>query len=99
MESEPNNAPETANAVPINEDIHASKGQEGDEKEPNDSATLATVLTVGKTRTSVLTKDTDVIYYKVAFAEQTTVTLGFSIAQRTNKNTAFVLTIEQNGKM
>lgn len=30
MESEPNNTPETANSVPVNEDIHASIGQEGD---------------------------------------------------------------------
>ena len=190
MESEPNNTPETANAVPVNEDIHASIGQEGDvdcftftldgdaviqpkftftptdsssktyvltimdssrrellkvniggkestkvitpvaltagtytvkienprfvrqdytlrlvsmavtasEKEPNDSASLATVLNVGQARTGVLTTDADVDYYKVTFAEQTTVTLKFSFAQSTNKNTAFVLTVEQNGK-
>lgn len=190
MESEPNNTLETANAAPINEDIHASIGQEGDvdcftftldgdaviqpkftftptdsssktyvltimdssrrellkvniggkestkvitpvaltagtytvkienprfvrqdytlrlvsmavtasEKEPNDSASLATVLNVGQARTGVLTTDADVDYYKVTFAEQTTVTLKFSFAQSTNKNTAFVLTVEQNGK-
>ena len=190
MESEPNNTPETANAVPVNEDIHASIGQEGDvdcftftldgdaviqpkftftptdsssktyvltimdasrrdmlkvniggkestkviapvaltagtytvkienprfvcqdytlhlvsmavastEKEPNDSAALATDLAVGQARTGVLTTDADVDYYRVTFAEQTTVTLVFSFAQSTNRNTAFVLTIEQNGK-
>ena len=68
------------------------------ENEPNDSAALATVLTVGQACTGVLTADTDVDYYKVTFAEQTTVTLKFSFAQSTNKNTAFVLTVEQNGK-
>lgn len=190
MESEPNNTSETANTVPVNEDIHASIGQEGDvdcfaftldgdaviqpkfsftptdsssktyvltimdasrremlkvniggkesskviapvaltagtytvkienprfvrqdytlhlvsmavdhaESEPNDSAALATGLTVGQARTGVLTTDADVDYYKVTFAEQTTVTLKFSFAQSTNKNTAFVLTVEQNGK-
>ena len=30
MESEPNNTLETVNTVPVNEDIHASIGQEGD---------------------------------------------------------------------
>ena len=30
MEAEPNNTPETANAIPVNEDIHASFGQESD---------------------------------------------------------------------
>jgi len=190
MESESNNTVETANAVPVNEDIHASIGQEGDidcfsftlegdsviqpkftftptdsnsktyvltiadtnrqemlkvniggkestkvitpvaltagtytvkvenprfvrqdytlhlvsmavastEKEPNDSAALATVLTVGQACTGVLTTDADIDYYKVTFAEQTTVTLKFSFAQSTNMNTAFVLTVEQNGK-
>lgn len=190
MESEPNNTPETANTVPVNEDIHASIGQEGDvdcfaftldgdaviqpkftftptdsssktyvltimdasrrellkvniggkestkvitpialtagtytvkienprfvrqdytlrlvsmavdstEKEPNDSAALATVLAVGQARTGVLTTEADIDYYKVTFAEQTTVTLRFSFAQSTNRNTAFVLTVEQNGK-
>ena len=37
-------------------------------------------------------------YYKVTFTEQTTVTLKFSFEQSTNKNTAYVLTVEQNGK-
>ena len=190
MESEPNNTPETANAIPINEDIHASIGQAGDidcytfsldtdaviqpkftftptdsssktyvltimdasrremlkvniggkestkiiapvaltagtytvkienprfvrqdytlrlvsmavasaEKEPNDSAALATALTVGQPRTGVLTTDADIDYYKVIFAEKTTVTLKFSFAQSTNKNTVYVLSVEQNGK-
>ena len=190
MESEPNNTPETANTVPVNADIHASIGQEGDvdcitftldgdtviqpkltfaptdsssktyvltildsncrtmlsvnisgkesakviapvaltagtytvkienprfirqdytlrlvsmavdsaEREPNDSAALATELPVGQTRTGVLTTDADIDYYKVIFAEQTTVTLRFSFAQSTNRNTAFVLIVEQNGK-
>lgn len=30
MEAEPNNAPETANAIPVNENVHASFAQEGD---------------------------------------------------------------------
>ncbi|MBQ7851012.1 MAG: hypothetical protein IJ343_14905 [Clostridia bacterium] len=30
MEAEANNTPETANAIPVNEDVHASIGQEGD---------------------------------------------------------------------
>lgn len=190
MESEPNDTPETANTVPINEDIHASTGQEGDvdcfafildgdavvqprftftptdsssktyvltimdasrrellkvniggkesakviapvaltagtytvkienprfvrqdytlrlvsmavdhvEKEPNDSTALATTLAVGQPRTGVLTTDVDVDYYKATFSEQTTVMLRFSFTQNTNRNTAFVLTVEQNGK-
>ena len=190
MESEANNTLETADAVPVNEDIHASIGQEGDidcftftldgdavvqprftfkptdsssktyvltlmdssrrellkvniggkestkviapvaltagtytvrienprfirqdytlhlvsmavdaaEKEPNDSAALATDLLIGSARTGVLTSDADVDYYKLTFAEQTTVTLKFSFAQSTNTSTAFVLTVEQNGK-
>ena len=40
----------------------------------------------------------DVDYYKVTFDQQTTVTLKFNFAQSTSKNTAFVLTVEQNGK-
>lgn len=190
MESEANNTLETADAVPVNEDIHASIGQEGDidcftftldgdavvqprfsfkptdsssktyvltlmdssrrellkvniggkestkviapvaltagtytvrienprfirqdytlhlvsmavdaaEKEPNDSAALATDLLIGSARTGVLTSDADVDYYKLTFAKQTTVTLKFSFAQSTSKNTAFVMTVEQNGK-
>ena len=190
MESEPNNTSETANAVPVNEDIHASIGQEGDidyyiftldgaavvqprftfaptdsasktyvltildsdrhvlnevniggkesakviapivlaagtytakienprfirqdytlrlvsmavdcaEEEPNDSAALATALTVGQARTGVLTTDADVDYYRISFAEPATVALRFSFAQSTGKNIAFVLTVEQNGK-
>jgi hypothetical protein len=190
MEAEPNNTPETANAIRTNEDVHASIGREGDvdcytftlasdavvqprftfaptdsssktyvltiqdagrremlkvniggkestkviapvaltagtytvkienprfvrqdytlrlvsaaaasaEKEPNDSAALATVLSLGQPRTGVLTTDADIDYYKVTFAEKTTATLKFSFAQSTNKNTAFVLSVEQNGK-
>lgn len=190
MEAESNDTPETANAVPVNEDIHASIGRKGDvdcfiftldgnaviqpkftftptdsssktyvltimdasrrellkvniggkestkvitpvaltagtytvkienprfvrqdytlrlvsmavdstEKEPNDSAALATALSVGQPRTGVLTTEADIDYYKVAFAERTTVTLRFSFAQSTNRNTAFVLTVEKNGK-
>lgn len=190
MESEGNNTPETANAVPVNEDVHASIGQEGDidcfaftldtdavvqprftfkptdsssktyvltlldgsrrellrtniggkestkvfapvaltagtytvkienprfvrqdytlhlvsmpveaaEKEPNDTAALAADLAIGAPRTGVLTTAEDVDYYKLTFARQTTVTLDFSFAQSTAKDTVFVLTIEQNGK-
>ena len=190
MESEGNNTLETANAVPVNEDIHASVGQEGDidcfaftldgdavvqprftftptdnssrtyvltlldssrhellrvniggkestkviapvalaagtyavrienprfvrqdytlhlvsmpvdaaEREPNDSAALATELQPGGARTGVLASDEDVDYYRVTFARQTTVTLRFAFAQSTGRNTAFVLTVEQNGK-
>lgn len=190
MESEPNNTPETANAIPVNEDVHASIGQEGDidcftftldgdaviqprftfkptdsssktyvltltdssryellkvsiggkestkviapvaltagtytvkienprfikqeytlhlvsmdvaaaEIEPNDSEALSTALPVGMARTGVLTSDGDVDYYKVTFDTQTTATLKFSFVQSTSRDTAFVLTVEQNGK-
>ena len=190
MEAEPNDTPEAATAVPVNEDIHASIGQEGDidcfsftlagdavvqpklafaptdsaaktyvltimdssrrellkanvggkesakvispvaltagtytvkienprfvrqdytlrlvsmavdraEKEPNDSAALATALTIGQPRAGVLTTTADVDYYKVSFAEPSTVTLRFSFTQSVEKSTAFVLTVEQNGK-
>lgn len=190
MESEPNNTPETANPVPVNEDIHASIGVEGDidcfaftldadaviqprftftptdsssrtyvltvtdahrrellkvniggkestkviapvalaagtytvkienprfvrqdytlrlvsmavpaaEQEPNESAALATLLTPGQPRTGVLSAEADIDYYRVTFAELTTVTLKFSFAQSTSRSTAFVLTVEQNGK-
>lgn len=190
MESEPNNTPERANTIPVNEDIHASIGQEGDvdcftftlsgdaviqpkfsftptdsssktyiltimdasrrelqkvniggkestkiiapialtvgtytvkienprfvrqaytlclvsipvdssEKEPNDSAALATDLVIGQPRTGVLTTDKDIDYYKVTFDQQETVTLRFSFAQSTNRNNVFILTVEQNGK-
>ena len=190
MESEPNNTLETADTVPVNEDIHASIGLEGDidcftftldedavvqphftfkptdsssktyvltlmdssrrellktniggkestkviapvalaagtytvkientrfvrqdytlrlvsmtvnaaENEPNDSAALATDLLIGSARTGVLTSDEDVDYYKLTFAEETTVTLRFSFAQSTSKRTAFVITVEQNGE-
>ena len=75
-----------------------SMAVDASEKEPNDSAALATVLTVGQARTGVLTTDADVDYYKVTFVEQTTVTLKFLFSQSTNRSTAFVLAIEQNGK-
>ena len=191
MEAESNDTPETANAVPVNEDIHASIGRKGDvdcfiftldgdaviqpkltftptdsssktyvltltdgsrhellkvniggkestkviapvaltagkytvkienprfirqdytlrlvsmavdhvEKEPNDSAALATELTVDRPRTGVLSSESDVDYYKLTFAETADVTFKFSFAQSTKTNTAFVLSIEQNGKI
>ena len=190
MESEPNNTPETADTVSVNEEIHASIGKEGDvdcftftldspaviqprfsftptdsasktyvltvwdnsrhellkvniggkessklivpvaltagtytvklenprfvrqdytlqlvcmsvgaaEQEPNNSAGLATALGIGQPFTGVLSSDADVDYYKLSFAEQTTVTLRFSFAQSTGTSTTFVLSIEQNGK-
>lgn len=190
MESEPNNTSDTANAIPINQDIHASTGQEGDidcytftldgdaiiqprftftptdsasktyvlsildanrqlmlkvniggrestkvispvaltagtytvkienpnfvrqdytlrlvsmavdhaEKEPNDSAALAAHMAVGQSHTGILTTDADIDYYRVTFDRDTTVTLRFAFAQSTNRNTAFVLSVEQNGK-
>ena len=190
MESEGNNTLETADAVPVNEDIHASIGQEGDvdfftfaldeaaviqprftfkptdsssrtyvltlmdssryellkvniggkestrviapvaltagiytvkienprfvrqdytlrlvsmavdhaEEEPNDSAALATELTVNQPCTGVLSSEQDVDYYRLNFAETTAVTFRFSFAQSANTNIAFVLNIEQNGK-
>lgn len=190
MESESNNTLETADSVPVNEDIHASIGQDGDvdcytftlvsdaiiqprftfkptdsssktyvltildsnryemlkvniggkestkiiapvalkagtytvkienpkyicqeytlhlvsmdvvsaEKEPNNSAALATDLSVGTACNGVLTSSEDIDYYKLTFTEQTTVTLSFTFAQSTIKNTAFVMTVEQNGK-
>ena len=191
MEAEPNNTLETANAVPVNEDIHASIGQEGDidyfvftldgdavvqprftfkptdsssktyvltlmnsnryellkvniggkestkvippvalpagtyyvkvenprfirqdytlhlvsvgvvaaEQEPNDTLALATSLALGTPRTGVISSETDIDYYKLTFAEQTTAMLKFSFPQNTSTNTAYVLTIEQNGKV
>lgn len=191
MESEANNTPETANAVPLNVDIHASIGQEGDidcytftldgdavlqprftfrptdsssrtyvltlmdggrrellkvniggkesskviapialtagtytvrienprfvrqdytlhlvsvaaesaEAEPNDSAALATDLLMGSARTGVLSSEADTDFYRLTFAEPATVTLKFSFPQSANRNTAFVLTVEQNGKV
>lgn len=189
MESETNDTPETANAIPVNEDVHASIGREGDidcfaftltgdaviqprftfkptdsssktyvltlmdgrrnellkvniggkestkviapvaltagtytvkienprfirqdytlhlvsmdvasaEHEPNDSAALATTLQIGSACTGVISSDTDVDYFKVTLDSPTTVTLKFSFAQSTSKNTVYVLKIEQNG--
>ena len=68
------------------------------EKEPNDSAALATDLTMGQPYTGVLSSDKDIDYFKVTFAEQTRATIKFSFVQSTKKDTAFVLTVEQNGK-
>ncbi len=68
------------------------------ECEPNDSAGLATELSVGQARTGVLSSDADVDYYKLSFAQTATITLRFSFAQSTIKNTAFTLSIEQNGR-
>ena len=190
MESEPNNTPETANTVPIDEDIHASMGQEGDidcysftldgdaviqprftftptdsasktyvltivdanrremlkvniggkestkimmpvalaagtytvkienprfvrqdytlrlvsmavdaaEKEPNDSAALATELGLDQPRTGVLTTDGDVDYYKIVFTEPTTIVLKYTFPQSMKSDPAFLLTVEQNGR-
>ena len=190
MESEPNSTPETANVIPVNEDIHASTGHEGDtdcfrftlegdavvqprftftptdsssrtyvlsildsgrremlkvniggkesskiispaaltagtytvrienprfvrqdytlrlvsmavdcaEKEPNDSAALATSLAAGRPCTGVLTTETDYDYYRVVFSEQKIVTLRFSFAQSTSRNNVFTVSVEQNGK-
>ncbi len=190
MESEANDTPETANTIPVNVDVHASIGREGDvdcftftldgdaviqprftfkptdsssktyvltltdnkrhellkvniggkestkviapvaltagtytvkienprfirqdytlhlvgmavdtaEKEPNDSAALSTELLVGSACVGILTSDEDIDYFKVAFDKKTTVTLKFSFAQSTNKNTVFVVSAEQNGK-
>lgn len=190
MEFEANNTPETANVIPVNEDIHASFGQEGDvdcyvftlgedsvvqprftfkptdsssktyvltlmdasrhellnvkiggkestkviapvalaagtytvkienprfvrqdytlhlasaavkcaEAEPNHSAALATELQVGAERTGVLTSESDIDYYQIVFPEQATVTFRFSFPQSADTSTAYVLTIEQNGK-
>lgn len=190
MESESNNTVETANAVPVNEDIHASIGQEGDidcfsftldsdavvqpkftfnptdsnsktyvltlygqnqsekmkvniggkestkaiapialkagtytvkvenpryirqdytlrlvsvaaeavEQEPNDTAALASELTVGVPLTGVLMTESDVDYYKVVFSETTSVTLKFTYPQSTMTSKVFVISVEQNGK-
>lgn len=190
MEAEANNTPETANTIPVNEEVHASIGQEGDvdcyaftltepsviqprftfrptessaktyvltildssrnellkvniggkestkiivpvallpgsytlkvenprfirqeytlqlvcqaaenvEREPNDTAALATALEMGKAYTGVLVTEKDVDYYRLVFTETTQVTLDFSFAQHVTTSTAFALTIEQNGK-
>ena len=65
--------------------------------EPNDSAALAADLAVGQPRTGVLTTDADIDCRKVAFAEQTSY-IPILLWQSTNRNTAFVPTVEQNGK-
>ena len=71
---------------------------EASEHEPNSSAGLATMLNVGHAQTGVLSSDADVDYYKLNFAQQTTVSFRFSFTQSTSTSTAFVLSIEQNGK-
>ena len=68
------------------------------EKEPNDSAALATDLILGEPYTGVLSAETDIDYYRLTFTETTAVTLRLSFPQSTTKNTVFVLTIEQNGR-
>lgn len=190
MEAERNDTLETANAIPVNEDIHATIGQEGDvdcysfeldtdsilqprftfdplennsktyvltiyggnrtvllqeniggkestkviapvplkagsytlkvenpqyirqeytlhlvllpvdmvEQEPNDSAALATDLTLGTPVSGVLTTESDVDYYKVVITEQMTGTLRFSFTQTTNTRKVFTIAAEQNGK-
>lgn len=75
-----------------------SMAVEASEHEPNDSAGLATELNIGQARTGVLSSNADVDYYKLSFAQQTTVTFHFSFTQSTSTSTAFVLSIEQNGK-
>ena len=68
------------------------------EREPNDSAGLATELLLGQPRTGVLSSAEDADYYRLNFTKDTIVTLQFSFAQGSSTNTAFELRIEQNGK-
>ena len=68
------------------------------ELEPNDTAGLATELTIGRPIIGVTSSDTDSDYYRLRLDQDATVTLRFSFAQSTAVNTAFVLSIEQNGK-
>ena len=68
------------------------------EMEVNDSLGLANDLPFGKTVTGVLSAETDNDYYKLVFTDTKTVTLKFAFTPTTVKSTAYVLTIEQNGK-
>lgn len=68
------------------------------EQEINDSLGLANTLEIDSPVTGVLASETDNDYYKLSFADTTAVTLKFSFAPTTVTSTAFVLTIEQNGK-
>ena len=68
------------------------------EQEINDSLGLANELTAGHPVTGVLASETDNDCFKLSFIDMTTVTLNFSFAPTAVTGTAFVLTIEQNGK-
>ena len=68
------------------------------EREPNNSAGLATDLPVGKSLVGVLSSDSDNDYYRLSFVQDTPVTFRFSFPQSTSTSAAFVLSIEQNGK-
>ena len=68
------------------------------EIEPNNSLALATELQAGQPVTGVITSQDDVDYYKISFAEKQQVTLAFHFPQRASTNTAFVLSIENNGQ-
>ena len=68
------------------------------ESEPNNAASAATTINVGKPITGVLSSENDEDYYKITFTDQTTVTLSFTFTQGTSKSNAFNLSIERNGK-
>lgn len=68
------------------------------ELEPNDAAGQATLLNPGVPCTGILHSDNDQDYYRISFSEETTVTLEFRFPQAAAKDTAFQLSIEQNGK-
>ena len=75
-----------------------SVAAEAVEQEPNDTATLASELTVGVPLTGILTTESDVDYYKVVFAETTTVMFKFTYPQSTITGNVFAISVEQNGK-
>ena len=68
------------------------------EKEVNDSLGLANALPFGTTVTGVISAETDIDYYKLDFSDTMTVTLKFAFPPTTVTGTAYVMTIEQNGK-
>lgn len=68
------------------------------EREPNDTAALASALTLGMPLTGVLTTEDDEDYYKISFAETTAVTFRFSYPQRAVSDKVFAVTVEVNGK-
>lgn len=68
------------------------------EMEPNDELANATMLDMEKTCTGVISKEDDIDYYKISFAEQATVSLDFQFTPVTGTNRVFSIQLEQDGK-